>query len=193
MKAKVGKPSNDMGVFASASISKAPSQLSGQGKLRIAGSLLLAATCFGCATSNYDFDALSDESNDYRIARLSEDWTLKSEGANEEDKGLYEVRVLPLTHTSLKVFTESDEDGIPEGFVEADINACLPLFGFLDVSIKRFDSDFKMYEQQEYNSYFWGLFQLHRERIETEVGLREEKRRRFLWFFGWNSSPKYVN
>lgn len=191
MKAEFDQRTNDVGVSVNASISEGQSRLPSQGMLRVAGAFLLAATCAGCAASNYDFDAHSDASDHSRVARLSEDWVQEQDGG--KDEGLYDVKVLPLAHTSLHVFTEADEEGIPEGFVEADIDAYLPLFGFLDVSIRRYDSDRKMYEQQEYNSYLWGLFQTHRELIGTEVGLREEKRLRFLWFFGWKSSPKYID
>lgn len=191
MKTEFDKQTSDVGVLASASILEGQSRLPFQGVLRTAGTLLLAATYSGCATSNYDFDALADVSGQSRVARMSEDWLLKNNG--KEDKGLYDIHVIPLAHTRLSVFAEADDEGIPEGFVEADIDAYLPLFGFLDVMIRRYDSDRRMYEQQEYSSYCWGLFQTHRELIDTAVGMREEKRRRFLWFFGWKSSPKYID
>ncbi len=181
----------DEGAPASVGISELQSRRTAHGKLRIAVGFLLAATCAGCATSNYDFAALSEASDDYRGERLSRDWEVENEDG--KDDGLYDVSVFPLVHTSLNVFTEPDEEGIPNGFVEADIDAYLPLFGILDVCIKRYDTDRKMYEQQEYNSYLWGLLQTHRELIDTEVGLREQKRGRFLWFFGWTSSPKYAD
>jgi hypothetical protein len=191
MNANFHRQTSDEAVPASAGISERQSRLPARGRLRIAGAFLVAATCAGCATSNYDFDALSDASDDSRVERLSRDWDVENEGG--KDDGLYDISVLPLAHTSLNVFAESDEEGIPEGFVEADIDAYLPLFGILDVCIKRYDNDRRMYEQQDYNSYLWGLFQTHRELIDTEVGLREKKRGRFLWFFGWSSSPKYAD
>ena len=191
MNAKFDEETSDVGVSACASHSKCQPRQPSRGMLRIAGVFLLAVTHSGCATNNYEFDALSGLGHQSRVSRLSKDWLLGSNG--ESGTGLYDLDVIPLAHTSLRVFDEADDEGIPEGFVEADIDAYLPFFGFLDLSIKRYDSTLKMYEQQEYNSYFWGLFQSHRELIDTAVGIREVKRRRFLWFFGWKSSPKYTD
>lgn len=191
MNAKFDEETSDVGVSACASHSEGQSRQPSRGMLKVAGIFLLAVTHSGCATSNYDFDALSELGDQSQVSRLSEDWLLESNGRS--GKALYDVDVIPLAHTSLNVFAKAEDEGIPEGFVEADIDAYLPFFGFLDLSIKRYDSTLKMYEQQEYNSYFWGLFQTHRESIDTAVGIREVKRRRFLWFFGWKSSPKYTD
>ena len=157
---------------------------------RMAELVLTAAICAGCAASNYDFEVLSELGGDSRGARLSEDLVL--EGGDGNSRGLYDMDVIPLAHTHLNVFSEADEEGIPDGFVEADIDAYLPLFGFVDATIKRYDSDRQLYEHHEFNSYLWGLFQRHREQLDTKVGLREKEMRRFLWIFGWRSSPKYV-
>ena len=191
MNAKFDQEAIDRGVSACACHSESQSRQPSRGMLKVAAAFLLVVVHSGCATSNYDFDALSELGDQPRVARLSEAWLLESDGESAE--GLYDVDVIPLAHTSLNVFAKADDEGIPEGFVEADIDAYLPFFGFLDLSIKRYDSAHRMYEQQEYNSYLWGLFQTQRELIDTSVGTREVKRRRFLWFFGWKSSPKYTD
>lgn len=141
--------------------------------------------------SNYDFSALSKVRGESRVARLSEDLKLEKEGGRDRD--LYNIDMIPLARTRLKVFSEADDEGIPDGFVEADIDAYLPLFGFVDGTVTRYDRDRRMYEHHEFTSYLWGLFQLHREQVDTMVGLREKKTGRLLWVFGWRSSPKYVD
>ncbi len=113
------------------------------------------------------------------------------EEGNQQD--LYDIDVIPLARTHLHVFSEEDDESLPEGFVEADIDAYLPLFGIIDATVNRYDSDRRMYESHQFNSYLWGLFQTHREQVDTTVGLREKKTRRFLWFFVWRSSPKYFD
>ncbi len=157
---------------------------------RAAELILVTATCFGCATSNYDFDVLTDLKGHARGARLTDDLLHEQEGEKHEE--LYDVSVIPLARTQLNVFAESDDEGFPDGFVEADIDAYLPLFGFVDATINRYDSDRRMYERHDFNSYLWGLFQTHKEQIDTNAGLREKRMRRFLWIFDWRSSPKYV-
>ena len=143
-----------------------------------------------CAATNYDFAALADESAPSRVNRLSQDLVLEQEDGKHDE--LYDIAMIPLARTHLNVFTESDDKGIPDGFLEADVNAYLPLFSFVNAKIRRYDTDRRMYESHRYKSYLWGLFQVHREQIDTTVGLRKKKRLRFLWFFDWTSSPKYV-
>lgn len=172
---------------------KAGSQAGPQRKLGFARATLAAGLCLlavGCATSNYNFDALSDASELSRVERMGE--ALAEREANGQTEDLHEVSMTPLLHTHLNVFGRSDDDGIPKGFVEADVNAYLPLFGVVDMKVNRYDDDLNEYESHNYDSYLWGLFQTHKERITTPVGLREEKTRRFLWFFVWRSAPKYV-
>lgn len=152
--------------------------------------VLLAATGVGCATSNHDFETLSRAGAERRAAQLSD--VLDRKQALGEDKELYDVSVIPFARTRLNVFAASDDEDVPDGFVEADIDAYLPLFGFVDVTVRRYDTDRRMYESHEYDSYLWGLFQTYREQVDTEYGLRERQHRRLLWLFGWSSAPKYA-
>lgn len=185
---------NKPGHPAGAGILQGPPQQLAQWRLRFAraarasfaAGLFLVAT--GCATSNFNFDELSEASDSLRAERLGEALALE-----KEDGNLYDVNVTPLLHTHLNVFARTDEEGIPAGFVEADIDAYFPFFGFVDATVNRYDNDHQLYEGHEWDSYLWGLFQTHREQIATKVGLREKKTRRFLWFFSWRSSPEYVD
>ena len=151
--------------------------------------ILITASCAACATSNYDFEALSEVSDHSRAARLSEDLALEMDEGG--DRELYDLDVIPLTRTHLKVFAESGGEGTPDGFVETEIAAYLPLFGFVDATVDRYDSDRKRYEHHEFNSYLWGMFLTHRDQVDTRVGTREQKTRRLLWIFDWTSSPAY--
>ncbi len=144
----------------------------------------------GCATSNFDFDAQSEESEVSRVVRLSK--ALEEKEESGEADSLHEASMAPLLHTHLKVFERSNEKGIPDGFVEAETDAYLPLFGVVDLKVDRYDNDLNKYESHRYDSYLWGLFQNHKEQIATPVGLRQKETRRFLWFISWRSSPKYV-
>ncbi len=148
--------------------------------------LLVASTVPGCALSNYDFDAMTEVADTARVTQLYEG--LAAEGESGE---LYDIGVIPLARTHLTVFAESDDEDAPEGFVETEIDAYLPFFGFVDASVTRYDRDCKRYEHQEWDSFFWGLFQSHREQFDTRAGLREERTLRFLWLFDWRSSPTY--
>ncbi len=140
--------------------------------------------------SNYDFDALSETSGHARADHLSQALVLEKEKGQDEE--LYDINIVPLVRSHVNVFDEADEEGIPDGFVEMDIDAYLPLFGFVDATVERSDSDRKVYERHDYNSYLWGLFQAHREQVDTKVGLRERKMRRLLWILRWESSPHYI-
>ena len=159
---------------------------------RSAGAVLLLAVAAlsACATSNYDFDELSGVSGHARATHLGE--ALVQETERGRGGELYDMSMVPLARTHLNLFAEADEEGIPSGFVEADIDAYLPLFGFVDASVTRYDSDLELYEDHEFDSYLWGLFQSHRERVVTNLGLRETRTRRFLWLFSWRSSPSYL-
>lgn len=151
---------------------------------------LTGALCAGCAASNYDFHELSSIDGPARGARLSEDLLREQRDGTHDE--LYDIDVLPLARTHLSVFAESDDEGVPDGYVEADIDAYLPLFGIVDATVNRYDDERSLYEHHEFKSYLWGLFQTHREQVDTKHGLREKKMRRLLWLFGWRSSPKYV-
>jgi len=152
-----------------------------------AGMLFIAA---GCSANNFNFNELSELSAHSRTERLGEALALGQTGGETRD--LYDMKMTPLLHTHLNVFARADEEGIPAGFVEADIDACLPFFGFVDATVNRYDHHHQMYEGHEFDSYFWGLFQKHRERIVTPTGMREKRTKRFLWLFSWGSSPEYV-
>lgn len=152
--------------------------------------LLFLATLGGCSTSNYAFDAVSETSGPLRAKRLIDD--LSQEQKEGEDQELYDFEMFPLVYTHLKVFAESDDKGISEGFVEADIDSYLPLFGIVDAAVTRYDSERRVSEHHEFHSYLWGIFQSHRELVDTRIGMRETRVRRFLWLLPWSSSTEYT-
>ncbi|MFT4646817.1 MAG: hypothetical protein ACI9X4_000020 [Glaciecola sp.] len=156
--------------------------------MSLTAGLFLVAT--GCAASNYNFDELSEESGLSRAELLGEAFAQEAESG--ESGNLYEMKMIPLLHTHLNVFAQTDEEGIPKGFVEADFDAYFPFFGFIDATVNRYDTDHKLYEGHKFDSYLWGLFQTHREQITTPVGVREKRSRRLLWLFSWRTSPEYV-
>ncbi len=151
--------------------------------------LLLATACAGCAASNYNFDALSEVTGLARGKILAEGL---DERATDEERALYDLDVIPLTRTRLNVFGDSGDDGVPGGFVEADVAAYLPLFGIIDATVKRYDSELQLCEHHDFNSFLWGLLQAHREQVETTVGVRETNVLRFLWILPW-TSQRYVD
>ncbi|MEO0660959.1 MAG: hypothetical protein AAFZ87_05435 [Planctomycetota bacterium] len=161
------------------------------GLLRAAAITLLAANGAGCAFSNFDFAEISSFRGDARGAKLAEG--LSAEEAEKQDEDtLYDVAMFPLARTRLHVYSESGDDGVDEGHTEMDMKAYLPLFGFVDATMTRYDERDECYERHEYDSYLWGLFSVHREEIDTQVGVRKQTKRTFLWLFDWSSSPKYV-
>lgn len=144
----------------------------------------------GCATSNYDFDTVAGMDPSARAEHLAGE--LSAERRSSNDDGLHDARFVPFTHTHLQAFEESAEDDLPIGFVETDIDAYFPLFGFVDGTVHRYDSDYEVLESHSYDSWLWGLFQIHREAISTDAGMRHTKVRRFLWLIRWSSDSKYV-
>ncbi len=153
--------------------------------------LLMLVTIFGsCAAQNYNFDGIAAISGSPRVDRLVHD--LGHQQGEKHPQDLFDLSMIPLAHTHLQVFSESSDEGISGSFVEANVDAYLPLFGVIQAKVTRYDSFRNLSEHHEYNSYLWGLFQSHREKVDTRLGMRESKERRFLWFFGWRSTPKYT-
>ena len=154
--------------------------------------LLLLPMLGACATSNYAFEDIATLKGESRAMRLTSD--LDEGILSGDEDALYDLKVIPFAHSRLAVFQETEQDGQgnPDGFVEADIEAYLPLFGILDVEVTRYTEDNRMSEHHEYNSYLWGIFQTHRELVDTRLGMRESRKKRFLWFFGWTSTPEYT-
>ncbi|MEL6431638.1 MAG: hypothetical protein AAFP22_07980 [Planctomycetota bacterium] len=161
------------------------------GLVRAAAITLLAANGAGCAFSNFDFAEISSLRGDARGARLAESLASEQEEKSDEE-ALYDVAMVPLARTRISVYSESDDNRVPEGHVEFDATAYLPFFGFVDATMTRYDERDECYERHEYDSYLWGLFSVHREEIDTQVGVRKQTKRTFLWLFDWSSSPKYV-
>ena len=146
---------------------------------------LAAALCAGCATNNFDFARVADDTG--RGAQLKRELD-RLDG----DDGLLDATYIPLAHLDLHLYTESDADEYPGGHVEADVVSYLPLFGFVDAKLVRYDERDAPYESHEFDSYLWGLFNTHREELRTTEGLRRHARHRLLWFLRWSSGPEYV-
>lgn len=155
---------------------------------RAIGVTLATTLTTACSSSNYAFDALTKVRGQSRSAELAAELT-----EIEGDKPLYDVTYVPLAHLDLHVYGPTDEDDdCPDGFVEANVQSALPLFGFVDGSLDKYDENHELYEHQEFESYFWGLFQRYNEEVATPQGLRRKRKSRILWILDWGGSTKYV-
>lgn len=148
----------------------------------LTGCVIVGAAVTGCASHNYDFALLPEDSS--RIEHLADDLGSLSD-SDRDDDALYDVSVIPLVHSRLHVFTESDGDDAPAGFVEAEIESSFPLFGFVDGEVSHYDENHQLITRHEFDSSLWGAFRNHREIVTTQVGTRERTRHTFLWLFGW--------
>ncbi|MEO0480937.1 MAG: hypothetical protein AAF196_15805 [Planctomycetota bacterium] len=171
-----------------------------RGVLRLvsASALAVALSIFGsCAAHNFDFDEVDDSAGAARAGRLVEDLREDARRADDEaeDASLYDLYYFPLVHLDIHTFSATDESdaGLPDGFTETDIESYLPLFGFVDATIDRYDEEQKLYEHHEYGSYLWGLVQTHDEEVDTQRGLRTTSNLRILWLFDWESDPVYLS
>tara|TARA_E500000318_G_scaffold102269_1_gene106445 strand:+ start:1307 stop:1870 length:564 start_codon:yes stop_codon:yes gene_type:complete len=147
------------------------------------GVILACTAITGCASRNYDF--LAVEHGPSRIPQLAEDLDrLGAEGDNDENE-LHDFRAVPFVHTHLHVFAESDDRKEPAGYIEAEFDAALPLFGFVNGTVSHYNEQFQPITRHELDSAFWGAFRKHREFVATREGLRESVRHTALWIFSW--------
>ncbi len=147
------------------------------------GMLTVSFAMMGCATQNYDFAAVPNGSS--RISQLVDDLNKITQEGEAADEELYDLSIVPLVHSRLHVFTESDEEEAPAGFVEADINSYLPLFGFMNGTVSQYNVDRDLLTRYHFDSSLWGAFRTESELIVTPSGTRKKTRHTFLWLFGW--------
>lgn len=161
----------------------------------LAARLLAAAAAaplfVGCAIDNYSFPKKGDASELARVERLVGDLAAETQEGGEDS--LFDFLFIPLVHTDVHVFAEEDDPNYPGEHVEVDVDLYLPLGAFADARITRYDENREVYESQQYDSYFWGLYSVQRERIATPRGVRKHTRRRLLWFIPIGGAPRYVN
>ena len=151
------------------------------------GICLITFAATGCA-SNYDFEARRGQDARLDGARILQDF---ERGQQAGEEGLYDFVWAPLLHTHVRVVEKAEEEEAPEGYVVADIDAFLPFFGFVCLSVDRYDEEQEPLESHEFRSRFWGLCTRHTERVTTAHGIRERTERSLLWFIRWSTSPKY--
>ncbi len=156
----------------------------------LAGTLALT----GCASHNYDFAAVAGASPDDpgRVAQLVADLDRQEQSSEESDDTLYDVSVFPLVHSELHVFARDDDADTPAAFVEADVAACLPLFGVVDATVTHYDDDHRLLSRHELDSTLWGAFRNHRETISTHAGQRQTTHHTFLWLFTWCGEERWA-
>lgn len=148
---------------------------------------LLASSLSSCVLGNFDFDTISESPGSARHAALL------SAAEEKGEDGLGSFVYVPLLYFDANVFANAGEDELPEGHMEADLEAFLPLLAFLDGRVTRYDEEGEVYEQTEVNSYFWGLFFTRREQVATPYGTRHRTSHRLLWFIPVGGSSKYVD
>lgn len=148
--------------------------------------VLLLATGFiltGCATHNYDF-ATSPNDPD-RVAQLVEGLDRLEARGDPEDAELYEVSFAPLLHNQVHVFARAEEEGSPAVYTEWEFQTCLPLFAFVNGTVRQYDEDQRLLTRNDYESSLWGALSKEREVVATPVGHRERTRHTVLWLISW--------
>ena len=98
---------------------------------------------------------------------------------------LYDLSIAPLLHSRLHVFARIDEEDTPAAFIEFDLRSSLPLFGFVNATVHRYDAEQHLLVRNELDSSGWGMFRREQERVATPAGHREKTRHTFLWLFSW--------
>ncbi len=146
-------------------------------------SLIVGFVMTGCATHNYDFAAVPNGPS--RITRLVDDLDRLKVDGDAGGEELYDVGFDPLLHSRLHVFAKVDEEDTPAAFIEADIETCLPLFGFVNGSVSQYDENQQLLTRHDFDSNLWGAFRNQTELIATRAGHRAKTRYTFLWLFGW--------
>jgi hypothetical protein len=151
--------------------------------IKCLGVLLACTAITGCASSNYDFLAL--ENGPSRIHQLADDLDSLGVKGDNDEKELHDFRAVPFVHTQMHVFAESDDTKDPAGYVEAEFDAALPLFGFVNGTVSHYTEELQPISRHELDSAFWGAFRKHREFVATMEGLRETVHHTALWIFSW--------
>jgi len=153
------------------------------------GMLILFLAMNGCASQNYDFAAVDNGAS--RITRLVDDLDRVRGVEEADDEELYDISIVPLLHSRLHVFAEADEEDAPAGFIEADIDSYLPLFGFVNGTVSQYGMDRRLITRHHFDSNLWGAFRKERELVVTRSGNREKTRHTFLWLLSWWGEEKW--
>lgn len=147
---------------------------------------LLAMGLSSCVTSNFDFTALDAGPSAARSSALLD-------GLQAEDDTLTDLTYVPLVHMDYQAFAIEKDESYPDGFLEVDLEAYLPLFALFDSSLTRYDDEGEVYEQHDHKAFLWGLYSSRREQIATEKGVRRCDTGRLLWFIRLGGSPSYTD
>lgn len=117
---------------------------------------------------------------------------LESRTAGEGEDALFDVTYLPFAHANVQVFTRNDDtDDYPEGHIFFSVRAWLPLFGFANGEIERYDDEHAAYETMKFQSILWGLWSRLRTTVQTHHGPRTEGRGKLLWLLDWGPYVEY--
>ena len=143
-------------------------------------------TLSSCVTSNFDFTGLDAGPGAARSSALMA-------GLEAEDGDLVDLTYVPLLHMDYQGFAAEEDEGYPDGFVEVDLEASLPLFAIFDSSLTRYDEAGEVYEQHDHKAFLWGLYSSRREQIATEKGVRTRTTGRLLWILRLGGSPVYTD
>lgn len=147
---------------------------------------LLAMALSSCVTSNFDFTTLDAGPSAARSSALLD-------GLLAEDDTLTDLTYVPLVHMDYQAFAIEKDESYPDGFIEVDLEAYLPLFALFDSSLTRYDDEGEVYEQHDHKAFLWGLYSSRREQIATEKGVRTRTTGRLLWFIRLGGSPVYAD
>lgn len=146
----------------------------------------LFATCLamtGCAAQNYDFKSTGRERT--RIEHMVDELDRHTVDNSTDEDELYAIKIVPLVHSELHVFSEVEEDDNPAKYIEVEIESCLPLFGFFNGKFTQYDESQRLIDQHVIESNLWGAFRNETELIATTSGDRERTRHTVLWLFSW--------
>lgn len=144
----------------------------------------------GCASQNYDFTSTGSERS--RITHMVDELEQFVQCPTTDEKELYEISVVPLVHSQLHVFAKSGEEQGPAEYVEAEIESCLPLFGFFNGKFTQYDEHQQLIVRHEIESNLWGAFRNETELVVTPSGDRERTRHTFLWLFSWWGKERWL-
>lgn len=139
-----------------------------------------------CVTSNFDFTGLDAGPSAARSSALMA-------GLEAEDDDLVDLTYVPLLHMDYQGFAAETDESYPDGFVEVELEANLPLFALFDSSLTRYDEAGEVYEQHDHKAFLWGLYSSRREQIATEKGVRTRTTGRLLWILRLGGSPVYTD
>lgn len=137
----------------------------------------------GCAAQNYHFKSTDHDRT--RIGNMVDELDRHALDISTDEEELYAIKIVPLVHSQLHVFSEVQEDDDPAKYIEVEIESCLPLFGFFNGKFTQYDENQRLIDRHVIESNFWGAFRNETELVATPSGDRERTRHTVLWLFSW--------